>query len=221
MQAVIATAGRRIVQRLVEVVAAEEPLEGTPGLIEPEAIIGRLEGFDAGRYRGLRLDRLLVETGPRAAATIEPVRADRHEVAVAGLLGHQPAQRLQPQLQRPLPMRPAMAAAADERVRQLRVDVAQDRLEPRPILLALRLVQANQLFGQPIVDGTDVAVAAQMLEVFLHADQPECPGAWRAHGLQLRQGLKKKLGCPLLEATVLRTSQTHAQHPKTAPEAVV
>src|SRR5512132_2297137 len=118
-------------------------------------------------------------------------------------------------------MRPAMAAAADEGVRQFRVIVAQDRLEPRPILLALRVVQADQLSRQPVVDGTDVAVAAQMLEVFLHADQTECPGAWRAHGLQLRQGLKKKLGGPLLEATVLRTPQTHAQRPKTAPEAVV
>ena len=106
MQAIIATAGRRIVQWLVEVVAAEEPFEGAPGLVAPEAVTGRLEGLVAGRYRGLRLDRLLVETGPRAAATIEPVRADRHEVAVAGLFGYQPAQRLQSQLQRPLPMRP-------------------------------------------------------------------------------------------------------------------
>src|ERR687891_1033435 len=120
MQAIIATPGRRIVQWLVEVVAAEEPFEGAPGLVAPEVVTGRLEGFVAGRYRGLRLDRLLVETRPWAATTIEPVRADRHEVAVAGLLGDQPAQRLQAQGQRPLAMRPAMAAAADERVRQFR-----------------------------------------------------------------------------------------------------
>src|SRR5918996_524994 len=118
-------------------------------------------------------------------------------------------------------MRPAMAAAADERVRQFRVVVAQDRLKPTPLLLALRLVQANEHLCQPVVDGADIAVAAQMREVFLHANQPECPGAWRAHGLQLRQGLKKELGRPLLEATVLRTAQTHAQHPKTTPKAVI
>ena len=136
-------------------------------------------------------------------------------------LRDQPAQRLQPQRQRPLSMRPAVAAAGDERVRQFGVDIAQDRLEPRPILLALRLIEANQPFGQPVVDGADVTIAAQMLKVFLHPDQPEGPSAWRAHGLQLRQGLKKEFGCPLLKATVLRTPQTHAQRPKAAPEAVV
>ena len=79
MQTVVASARGWIVQWLVEVVPAQEPLECPLGLVTPERIQRRLECFNAGRHGGLRFDGLLVETGPRTPAAIKPVRADRHE----------------------------------------------------------------------------------------------------------------------------------------------
>ena len=108
----------------------------------------------------LRLDRLLVETRSRAAATIEAIRADWHEMAAPGLLGHQPAQHLKAELQRSLAMHSAVAAAADQGMRQLRVRVAQHRLEPWPVRRALRVVEVDQPLRQPVADGADVAIAA-------------------------------------------------------------
>src|SRR3954471_7656861 len=58
----VATApGSGVIQLLPEVVAAEEPLEGGPGLVQPAGVLCRPVRLEAGGDRRIGLDRLLVE----------------------------------------------------------------------------------------------------------------------------------------------------------------
>ena len=67
LEAVAAAAGARVVQLLAQVVAAEEPLEGGAGLVQPGGILGGPVRLQAGGDRRVGLDRLLVEPGRLAA----------------------------------------------------------------------------------------------------------------------------------------------------------
>ena len=64
LEAVAAAAGLGVVQLQAQVVAAEEPLEGEPGLVQPVGVVGGPVRLEAGRDGGVGLDRLLVELGP-------------------------------------------------------------------------------------------------------------------------------------------------------------
>jgi hypothetical protein len=94
VEAVAAGAGGVVGDRLLEVVAAEEPLEAAAGVFQPALFPGHLMDLEEGIDHVLRLGRLLVETGRRAIAREPAVIADRHEMASrVGLDVHQPAQR--------------------------------------------------------------------------------------------------------------------------------
>ena len=67
MQTIAASAGRRVVDREVQVVAAEKPLEGAAGFPVPAFFSGDPVGFQAGRDHCLRLHWLLIEAGAFAA----------------------------------------------------------------------------------------------------------------------------------------------------------
>ena len=69
--------------------------------------------------------------GSFAAAGIEAVGADGHEVAISGLFGDQPAQCLQTKFQCSMLMNATMTGAGDEGVGQLCIVVGQHRLETK------------------------------------------------------------------------------------------
>jgi hypothetical protein len=80
MQAVSTTTSGRIVNREIQIIAAAEPIEGAPGFNAPAFVFGDSVCFEAGRHRGLSLDRLLIEARTLAASPIETVRANGYEM---------------------------------------------------------------------------------------------------------------------------------------------
>ena len=134
LEAVAAAAGLGVVEVQPQVVAAQEPLEGEPGLLEPERVVGGVVGLEAGRDGGVGLDRLLVELGrgrgrggrsrwSRSGGSSRSATSAGRP-ASAGLAG--PASRRA--------LIAAGAAAGDQGVGQLGVVVGQDFLEPGPVV---------------------------------------------------------------------------------------
>ncbi len=80
VQAVPATAGRRVIHGQIQVVAPAEPIEGAAGFFAPARVPGDSLCFEAGGHRSLGLDGLLIEARTLAALPIETVRADRDKV---------------------------------------------------------------------------------------------------------------------------------------------
>ena len=193
--------------------------EGAPGFVAPEAVSGRLEGFDAGRDR----------CAPRSAAGRNALAGGRDDRSHSSRLARNgrpgsarpPASAAsQGELQRSLAMHSAVAAAADQGMRQLRVRVAQHRLEPWPVRRALRVVEVDQPLRQPVADGADVAIAA-----------PDAPGIPAPRSPRMPRLLAKLMASSSGRARrnssaahfwKLRCgSSARAQHPQTAPKAVV
>src|SRR5512142_2309555 len=101
MQAIAAAAGRWVVDREMQVVAAEEPLEGAASFLVPAFFSGDPLSLQAGRDHRLRLHRLLIEAGPFAALRIKTVGANGDKVpasCIRALQVCQPAERLQSRL---------------------------------------------------------------------------------------------------------------------------
>ena len=61
MQAVSTSAGRVIVERDLQVVISQEPIEGGPRLFPPAAFSRSAISLQASRYDGTSFDRLLIE----------------------------------------------------------------------------------------------------------------------------------------------------------------
>src|SRR5882724_13328191 len=97
MQAIPTTTRRRVVERQVQVVAAQKPIEGSFRLLMPELFARHAISFEAGRDRRLGFDGLLVETRPLAAAGVDLARSNRHKMTrLRALNASQPAERIQP-----------------------------------------------------------------------------------------------------------------------------
>ncbi len=97
MQTIAAAASRWVIDREVQVVAAEKPLEGAAGFLVPAFFSGDTVGFQAGRDHRLRLHRLLIEAGPLAALWIKTVGANGHKMfsfRIGLLQVYQPMERL-------------------------------------------------------------------------------------------------------------------------------
>jgi len=58
---VAAAAGARVVQLRAEIVAAEEPVKGPSGLVEPERVLRGVIGLDGRRDHRLGFDRLVID----------------------------------------------------------------------------------------------------------------------------------------------------------------
>jgi len=76
MQTIAASTCRGVIDREVQVVTTEKPLEGAPGFIMPAFFPGDAIRLQAGRDHRLRLNRLLIETGAFAAFLIKTVGAN-------------------------------------------------------------------------------------------------------------------------------------------------
>src|ERR1044071_5151807 len=136
---VAATARREVVERLLQAIAAEEPLECSN---RPDSVLGLVcgsEGTQLGFDERGGLERLLVAGARRllapsaALVTWEPER-----VLVQPALVPEPPQRAEANFG---DFRPAgRAAAGDECLRQPRIVIAERILEPAPILRAGALV---------------------------------------------------------------------------------
>src|SRR4051812_5738733 len=85
LEAVAASPGARVVELQAQVVAAEEPLEGDAGLVQPDGLLGGPVGLQAGGDRRVGLDRLLVGPGRLVAPAGEAGAAHPPAGAAAGV----------------------------------------------------------------------------------------------------------------------------------------
>ena len=83
MQAVATTAGGRIVNRQMQIIAAEEPFESASGFFAPALVSGDAIRFETRGDHGLGFDRLLIEARALAAAFIKAIGADGNKMASA------------------------------------------------------------------------------------------------------------------------------------------
>ena len=220
LEAVAAAAGLGVVEVQPQVVAAQEPLEGEPGLLEPGGVVGGVVGLEAGRDRGMGLDRLLIELGPLAAAAVEAVAADRPEAARRRLLlVDQPSQGLEPDLRRP--RAPARSAGGDQGVRQPGVVVGQDVLEPGPVVVRGPVEQLDQPVAQRVAHLAGRPRPAEPVEVQADAQQRRGPPSGRDHLGGRRQRLVEELRGPELQVPPPRTAHARPQRPERPAIAVV
>ncbi len=82
MQAVPAAASDGIIERKLQIVVAEEPVEGRPGFVAPAAVASYAIRLQTRRNRAGGFNRLLIEAGLFTILTVEALRTDRHEVAI-------------------------------------------------------------------------------------------------------------------------------------------
>src|SRR6478752_9624671 len=141
---VAAAARREVVERLLQAVAAQEPLECSNC---PDAVLGVVsdsEGTQLGFDERGGVERLLVAGAWRrlaSAAAVVPRKPER--VLVEPALVAEPAQRLERTLGE---LRPVESVRTDEEcLRQPRVVVAELILEPAPILRAGALIGFGEL----------------------------------------------------------------------------
>lgn len=101
MQTITAAAARGVVEREMQVVPPQKPLEGSAGFLLPVFFSGEVVSLQTGRDHRLGLHRLLVEAGPFTALLVKTVGADGNEMPASGIRSLQvcqPAERPQPHL---------------------------------------------------------------------------------------------------------------------------
>src|SRR5580698_5575956 len=118
MEAVSATARPCVVNRRVQIVFAEKPLEDLVGFFQPATLLRQPVDLKTGRDRCACLQWLLIEARLLASFNKESVGPDRHEYlfVVAVLLGHKPLERIHSRLDHSLVI--ASPSSQDERLRQ-------------------------------------------------------------------------------------------------------
>src|SRR5689334_594288 len=163
-ETVAATAGREVVERLLQSVAAEEPFEGAG---RPQSVLGRTRDREG---RKLRLDErcgverlvvagALVRLAPVAA--VMPGPAQHSAAAEAGLVAD-PAQRLVAELGQVVWSQ--CVAAADQRLREARVVVRELVLEPAPTVGGGAAVRVRELVDEPLEEASRAEVEAVGVE---------------------------------------------------------
>src|SRR5690348_18427932 len=124
----------------------------------------------------MSLDWLLVEGRARAAASIESVTANGLEVPIfGGLYPHKPAQRTEAPFEHSL--LPGGVPAQEQGVRQLGIVVTQLLFKPGPVRVRGPVEDVHQPVGESIAGLMGQAVAAQTAQIFVDANEAECPCA--------------------------------------------
>src|SRR5258705_8104772 len=97
MQPVAATAGYGIIQRKLQIVVAQKPVECRPSFVAPAAVASHSVRFETGRNRACSFNWLLIEARLFATFAIEPLRPNRYKVAVdfAVLCFQEPIERFE------------------------------------------------------------------------------------------------------------------------------
>ena len=148
-EAVAAASGGEVVQRALQLVAAEEPIER---VLRPDPVLrvrcdGERGQLGLDERRGV--ERLLVPRTRRGLGAVAPTVAGQpeHTVREAGLVA-EPAERVEPRLRhRVLAQRDT---TDDERVRQAGVVVGESVLEPEPVLGRVLRVRRRQLLEHTV-----------------------------------------------------------------------
>src|SRR5579862_2887936 len=220
MQPIVAAACLGRVEFQSQIVPANEPVEGALRVLIPTDVGCGAVGFQTSRYRGLRLNGLLIEIGARAATAIEPVAADRLEVTLLGSLdGREPAQGLQPAFQRQ--WLSGGLAAQYQSVRELRVVVRQLLFKPLPVRMRACLEALHEPASQHLPGLVHHAITAQAAQVFMDADQAERPRPRRREPRERWQRQREELSGHHLETPKGRTPHAYAQRPERAPVRVL
>src|ERR1700722_5305108 len=82
MQPISAAAGDGVIQRDLQVIVTEEPVEPIPGLFAPTVVTCDSVGDKTRGHRACSLNRLLIEAGSLSILMIEALRTYWYEVVV-------------------------------------------------------------------------------------------------------------------------------------------
>ena len=161
---VAAAAGREVVERLLQAVAAEEPLERAR---RPDAVLGRAgdrEGGELGLDQRGGVERLLV-AGVRHRLVRGAGRGGRRGAAASSPRpDSSPSQRERFETELDQVVAVEGAAAADQRLREACVVVAELVLEPAPVLGRGPAVGVGELLDEPLEQALGVRVEPVRVE---------------------------------------------------------
>ena len=146
MQRVATTTRARIVEWLTEIVAIQKPVKAAARGPVPARIPSQRVRFHASGNHGVGFQWLLIEMGALTAAGPKAIAANRREMPpFSRLLLHQPAERLQPDVDNVTSGSPV--PAKDHRLGKFRVIVGHYRLKPHPIIRRIFSEQVDQAVG--------------------------------------------------------------------------
>ena len=128
-----------------------------------------------------------------------------------GLNAHQPAQRLYASFRHVF--LPGGASADNQGVSQFGVVVSQALFKPGPTGLGDLVEDGHQPPGEVVADIVGHAVAFLPAQVFVNANEAECPGARRSEPRDGRQRLHEELLGHNLGTPVRRAAYRGAQRP--------
>ena len=201
-------------------VVAEEPVEGIPRLVDPLRVAGRMEGFDAGGDRGMRLDGLLVESGGGPSPAEESAAPHRSEASARRCLQRgQPAEHGEAGVESGPVAGPA--AARNECLAEPGVVVRDDIFRPVPVGRGIAAMLVEQAARELRADDRDPPIAIEPSEVFLDPKDAErpCP---RARGAE--QGVecwREKPHSPGSQSSVPATADAGTQRLERTAQTVV
>src|SRR5579884_1633148 len=177
MKTISTASAAGIVQRGLQVVIPEEPIEGRPCLSQPTVICRGTIGFQTSRDGCASFDRLLIKASLVARLTVETERANRNKVAVhaATLLGYKPLEGLQTGGQ-PL-FGGGPSARQQQCLRQVCVAICQTLFKPVPSWRVSNFVDVQQLAGKGVSLALRRPVSGKAIKVLLDSKQREGPCA--------------------------------------------
>src|SRR5205085_5263031 len=139
-------------------------------------IAAHSECVHARRYRGARIDRLLVEDSRCHTALEKTSRSDRCEVSISRPLNrHQPYQRTDAGRHHRFVSGPC--SGGDQCLRQARVAVRDAVLAPRPIGLIRLAEEMNETVSDRASRCLNMWIAIECMQVLIDAQQCERPSA--------------------------------------------
>ena len=220
MEPVSASARGCIVERYLQVVLAQEPLENTIGFFAPVFFVRQPVCLKASGDRGAGFDWLLIEAGSLRTLGECSTGANGHKnVAVTAVLdGYKPFERLDSRRDHSLVI--AAPASQDKRLRQPRIGIRKALLKPMPGRGVTAFVDVQKAIGERVTNPLHRPVAGEPVQIGLQPEHTECPGARTAESQSCRNGGLKKPSCCSPQPGILRAAEHIAQTPNRPAMAV-
>ena len=141
-QAVAASSRSIVIERNVQIISTQEPVEAAPGRLSPFLFAGDSVGLYTGFDHVFNLLRLLIESGPLAISRKPPVVTNGHEMPFGVALNlNKPVQRTETSANHIFSVKPA--TGQKQCLRNPGVCVVDCVLDPGPIIrgMCLKLVK--------------------------------------------------------------------------------
>src|SRR6266478_2530028 len=197
----------------------QEPVKRPMQVLVPTAISGDGLGRETCGDHSLGLHGLLVETGSFSSPWIESVRADRHKMALSGLLKmRQPFQRPQSGLDHFFLAQ--CLTAYQEGMRKHGIAISQAVFKPRPIGRIIPTINLQEPLAQRFHQSASHRISSEPLTIFMDRQESEGPGSRAGEILGGRQSRLKKMSRRPTQPWLFRAPDDRPQAPQRTPMAI-